>query len=157
MLITHVSRETSLLAHNILTLSYIFLQAFLVGKREPANIEYSYILPIDGKQNYSWVIDREWSTCSQECQGELLLLFQLLLLSLFVNFEKSNFHSSIKGLELFYCTSFLYRNLNFQLENDFLLYGLKYLVLFDGFGPIESRISSNKYLIDSCTPPHTYI
>eukprot|EP00794_Sanderia_malayensis_P005938 gene5938-6628_t len=50
-------------------LKYPFtVHALKVGKRA-ASIRYSYIIPVHGKQYYSWRLDREWSKCSYECQG----------------------------------------------------------------------------------------
>lgn len=47
----------------------IFVEVLSVGSLHPANIYYSYVLPIKGTVSFNWAINDTWTECSSECRG----------------------------------------------------------------------------------------
>lgn len=50
----------------------LYIEVLSVGTLHPANIEYSYVLPVKGAVSFDWAINDTWTECSKECRGQFL-------------------------------------------------------------------------------------
>lgn len=50
----------------------MYCQVLSVGSLRPANVSYSYVLPIEGKISFQWSVNDSWTRCSSECGGNFI-------------------------------------------------------------------------------------
>lgn len=50
----------------------LYVEVLSVGSLHPANVYYSYVLPVKGAVSFDWAINDTWTECSRECRGRCI-------------------------------------------------------------------------------------
>ena len=78
--ITHTKNHISdLVVSRTLRFECFTLKVLSVEKIEEPKITYSYLEPVERPDTFVWDNRGSWSRCSEECQGNLSVCFDLIL------------------------------------------------------------------------------
>lgn len=103
----------------LVQIAAVWFQVLSVGSLRPANVYYSYVVPLAGDVSFRWFVNDSWTDCDRECSGESHKLTQQSTIILLYDYNSLLSYYNNMTTTLYYHTTLWLQHCTIILLYDY--------------------------------------